>query len=202
MNKQANTLLSPRKYDILARKAFSRQVLRRFFLIKKSGKFCASSLLIWTFFSFQEEQGAGKCCVNHMFQFSQVFFYSDAIVAKKKSSLEIKAGEIPRDWFILIEPSNRSLSCNPPLFFSRHHSENWTTQESLMDSEPWATLSCHGGLGWGEVRTLSLSLPSSLSLSLSPSPSLSVSVSVCLAFSVCVNDESKSNTRNRRGHLA
>lgn len=70
-------------------------------------------------------------------------FYSDAITA----SLEIKAGEIPRDWFIRIEPSNRSPS---PLFPQQHfhHSENWTTQGALMDGnpEPWAVLSW--GLGW------------------------------------------------------
>lgn len=70
------------------------------------------------------EQGAGKCCVNHMFQFSQ----TDVITA----SLEIKAEEIPRDWFIRIKPSNRSLSPFLP-------GSIFTAQGIGQLREPWWT---------------------------------------------------------------
>lgn len=99
-------------------------------------------------FSFQKKELESVASIT-CFSLVKPRFYSDAITP----SLEIKAGEIPRDWFIRIEPSNRSLS---PLFFPAAFSPLWELHdtESLDGRQPWATLSCHGasGGGWGEVN--------------------------------------------------
>lgn len=121
-----------------------RQVLKNHFTFLSSdsdkGRFVSVSQ-IWTLF-FSEE-GAGKCCVNHMFQFSQTtfLFWCHHTESGNKSRRDSKG---------LIH-SHRAFQSipEPPLF----PGSIFTTLRITRHREPWwtATLSyavLSWGLGW------------------------------------------------------
>lgn len=84
---------------------------------------------------FFSEQEAGKCCINHMFQFSQTTFYSDAIMAR--------AGNKSRSDSKGIDSFSLNLPIDPEPPFSRQRSPLRELDDSgrLDGRQPWATLS-------------------------------------------------------------